>query len=145
MEEDIRLIENAIFKIEVDNCDNKYCDDNECWLSENQVKAIENIIQAYKEQKCKADIQDATIKNMQDFMEQLEKENDILKNHVKYKNCSICGKEYRTKRNDSKYCTECAKKANSEWLANLTEEQKAKRREQAKLSMRKYRARKKCE
>ena len=74
MEEDIRLIENTIFNIEMTNSDYKYCDDNECWLSENQVKAIQNIIQGYKDQKCKADIQDATIKNMKDFMEQLEKE-----------------------------------------------------------------------
>lgn len=79
MEEDIRLIENTIFNIEMTNSDYKYCDDNECWLSENQVKAIQNIIQGYKEQKCKADIQDVTIKNMKDFMDQLEKANKELK------------------------------------------------------------------
>lgn len=48
-------------------------------LDKKTAQAIENLIAAYKEQKCKADIQDVTIKNMKDFMEQLEKENSELK------------------------------------------------------------------
>lgn len=77
MEEQIKTIENMIFDIEMNNSDYKYCDDNECWLSENQVKAIKSIIAGYKEQKCKADIQDATINNMKDFIAQLERKIEI--------------------------------------------------------------------
>lgn len=50
MEEDIRLIENAIFDIETNNSDWKYCEDEDyCWLSENKVKAIKNIINRLKQ------------------------------------------------------------------------------------------------
>ena len=44
MEEDIKLIGNMIFDIEMTNSDYKYCGDNECWLSEKHIKAIQNII-----------------------------------------------------------------------------------------------------
>ena len=72
------------------------------------------------------------------------KENDCLKNHVHYKNCIACGKEFKSKRDDAKYCIKCSKQiANKNYIANLTEEQKLKRREQAKLAMRKLRANKK--
>lgn len=71
------------------------------------------------------------------------KENDCLKNHVHYKNCIACGKEFRSKRNDARYCIKCSKQiANKNYIANLTEEQKLRRREQAKLAMRKLRANK---
>ena len=72
------------------------------------------------------------------------KENECLKNHVHYKNCIACGKEFKSKRNDAKYCIKCSKQiANKNYIANLTEEQKLKRREQAKLAMRKLRANRK--
>lgn len=72
------------------------------------------------------------------------KENECLKNHVHYKNCIACGKEFRSKRDDAKYCIKCSKQiANKNYIANLTEEQKLKRREQAKLAMRKLRANRK--
>ncbi len=72
------------------------------------------------------------------------KENECLKNHVHYKNCIACGKEFRSKRDDAKYCVKCSKQiANKNYIANLTEEQKLKRREQAKLAMRKLRANRK--
>ncbi len=71
------------------------------------------------------------------------KENDCLKNHIHYKYCTACGKEFRTKRSDTKYCAYCSKSVtNKIYFANLTEEQKAKRREQSKLAMRKLRANK---
>ena len=72
------------------------------------------------------------------------KENECLKNHVHYKNCIVCGKEFKSKRDDAKYCIKCSKQiANKNYIANLTEEQKLKRREQAKLAMRKLRANRK--
>lgn len=72
------------------------------------------------------------------------KENECLKNHVHYKNCIACGKEFKSKRDDAKYCIKCSKQiANKNYIANLTEEQKSKRREQAKLAMRKLRANRK--
>ena len=68
------------------------------------------------------------------------KENDCLKNHVHYKYCIACGKEFRTKRSDTKYCSYCSKSVtNKIYFANLTEEQKEKRRQQSKLAMRKLR------
>lgn len=72
------------------------------------------------------------------------KENECLKNHIHYKNCIACGKEFKSKRDDAKYCIKCSKQiANKNYIANLTEEQKLKRREQAKLAMRKLRANRK--
>lgn len=72
------------------------------------------------------------------------KENECLKNHVHYKNCIACGNEFKSKRDDAKYCIKCSKQiANKNYIANLTEEQKSKRREQAKLAMRKLRANRK--
>lgn len=67
----------------------------------------------------------------------------LQKEHVHYKECQRCGKEFRAKRNDTKYCDECKKKINKEWYKNLTEEQKERRREQAKICMRKIRERRK--
>lgn len=78
------------------------------------------------------------------LIEKLQKENECLKNHTHYKNCIVCGKEFKSKRNDAKYCIKCSKQiANKNYIANLTEEQKLKRREQAKLAMRKLRANRK--
>lgn len=65
MEEDIEILKGVNAGVLYFAKDKEY---------ERYAQAIENIIQAYKDQKCKADIQDVTIKNMQDFMEQLEKE-----------------------------------------------------------------------
>ena len=91
--------------------------------SGNEIKAIEHILSAYKK---------------------VLKENECLKNHVHYKNCIACGKEFKSKRDDAKYCIKCSKQiANKNYIANLTEEQKLKRREQAKLAMRKLRANRK--
>ena len=72
------------------------------------------------------------------------KENDCLKNHVHYKNCIACGREFKSKRSDAKYCAYCSKSVtNKIYFANLTEEQKEKRREKVKLAMRKLRINKK--
>lgn len=74
----------------------------------------------------------------------LQKENEELKYHIHYKICKNCGEEYKSKRNDSKYCSKCARTVNNKnWYKNLTEKQKAKRREQAKFYMRKIRKEKK--
>lgn len=86
---------------------------------------------------------DNAIGNILSDYKRVLKENDCLKNHVHYKNCIACGKEFRSKRNDARYCIKCSKQiANKNYIANLTEEQKLRRREQAKLAMRKLRANK---
>ena len=78
------------------------------------------------------------------LIQEQEKEIDCLKNHVHYKICKNCGEEFRAKRNDARYCKKCAIITNNkEWYKNLTEEQKDKRREQSKISMRKIRERRK--
>lgn len=77
------------------------------------------------------------IKNL---IEKQKRRIDELENHIYYKNCLACGKEFKAKRSDAKYCVCCSKfVSNRNYYLNLTEEQKAKRREQAKLSMRKLR------
>lgn len=79
-------------------------------------------------------------KTVENLIDKLQKRIDELENHVHYKNCIACGKEFRTKRSDTKYCALCSKiENNRNYYLNLTEEQKAKRREQAKISMRKLR------
>ena len=75
------------------------------------------------------------------MMQILVKRIDELENHIYYKNCIACGKEFKAKRKDAKYCVYCSKSvANRAYYLSLTEEQKQKRREQAKMSMRKLRA-----
>ena len=71
---------------------------------------------------------------------------DELENHIHYKKCIACGKEFKSKRKDAKYCVYCSKYMNNRnYYLNLTDEQKQKRREQAKLSMKKIRAKRKMD
>lgn len=75
------------------------------------------------------------------IIEKQQKEIDCLKNHVHYIKCKNCNKEIRTKRSDTKYCSECSKKvSNKNYINNLSEEQKEKRRMKARETMRKIRA-----
>lgn len=100
---------------------------NECGLSNNDFKD---------------DIE--LLKSALSLIEKQEKEIDILKNHVHYKVCENCKNEFISKRSDAKYCKECAKTVNNkEWYKNLTDEQKEKRREQSRISMRNIRERRK--
>lgn len=116
-EEDIKILEEMIENANIENMDM-----NDCFGGEH-IEAIQHILSEYKK---------------------VLKENECLKNHVHYKNCIACGKEFRSKRDDAKYCIKCSKQiANKNYIANLTEEQKLKRREQAKLAMRKLRANRK--
>ena len=124
---------------------------------EDTKKQLELMLKVRKEQKeiiecaggscmnCDTDIKalSKSIEILSDYKRVL-KENECLKNHVHYKNCIACGKEFKSKRDDAKYCIKCSKQiANKNYIANLTEEQKLKRREQAKLAMRKLRANRK--
>ena len=124
---------------------------------EDTKKQLELMLKVRKEQKeilecaggscmnCDPDIKalSRSIEILSDYKRVL-KENECLKNHVHYKNCIVCGKEFKSKRDDAKYCIKCSKQiANKNYIANLTEEQKLKRREQAKLAMRKLRANRK--
>lgn len=50
IKEDIRIIENMILDIEMNNSEWKYCEeDSYCWLPESKVKAMQNIIAKLKE------------------------------------------------------------------------------------------------
>lgn len=123
IEEDIKILEEL--RIANENCikNAKNKDNPFVTIWEKQNRALEHILSAYK---------------------RVLKENECLKNHVHYKNCIACGKEFKSKRDDAKYCIKCSKQiANKNYIANLTEEQKLKRREQAKLAMRKLRANRK--
>ena len=114
-------------------------------LSEEEKKAVRNL-ENLSEFGLSATLNQADLDKMKtvlNIITKLQKEADILKNHIHYKKCKKCGKEFRTKRNDAKYCNECKKDNNKEWYKNLTDEQKIKRREQAKISMRKLRERRK--
>lgn len=118
IEEDIKILQ-SIIKI---NNDYLKGIENQT-INQKEIKALEHILLDYK---------------------RVLKENECLKNHIYYKNCIACGKEFRSKRDDAKYCIKCSKQvANKNYIANLTEEQKLKRREQAKLAMRKLRANRK--
>mgnify|MGYP003282107967 FL=1 len=121
--------------------------------SEEDIKNIEEIIELSKEEIDAKDENITAILDIEDLIslehilsayKRALKENECLKNHVHYKNCIACGKEFKCKRDDAKYCIKCSKQiANKNYIANLTEEQKLKRREQAKLAMRKLRANRK--
>ena len=98
---------------------------------------------------------DTAIVNISDLKELLNlvaeqyKELDSIKNKVHYVKCSICGKEFRAK-GKRKYCSDDSKKVafrqqNNAYFRNMSEEQRAKRREASRLSMRKYRQNKEKE
>lgn len=120
---------------------------------EEDIKNIEEIIELSKEEIDAKDENITAILDIEDLIslehilsdyKRVLKENECLKNHVHYKNCIACGKEFKSKRDDAKYCIKCSKQiANKNYIANLTEEQKLKRKEQAKLAMRKLRANRK--
>ena len=118
-------------------------------LSEEEKKVINSLEKEYKKLEEEGNIlfplYKQQAKTFLNIINRLEKENDILKNHVHYIKCQKCGIEVRTKRSDRKYCKKCAellnKKNNKDWYENLTEEQRMKKREQSKLSMRKLRER----
>lgn len=92
---------------------------------------------------------DTAIVNISDLKELLNlvaeqyKELDSIKNKVHYVKCSICGKEFRAKGKRKYYSDDCKKAAfrqqNNAYFRNMSEEQRAKRREASRLSMRKYR------
>lgn len=105
-------------------------------LSKEEKKAIEELKSLSPSE--------GAIKTILNLITKLQKENEELKYHIHYKICKNCGEEYKSKRNDSKYCSKCARTVNNKnWYKNLTEKQKAKRREQAKFYMRKIRKEKK--
>lgn len=114
---------------------------------EKDIKRIEYIFEFQNKMSCQYVLETEDGKAIQRILSDYKrvlKENECLKNHVHYKNCIACGKEFRSKRDDAKYCIKCSKQvANKNYIANLTEEQKLKRREQAKLAMRKLRANRK--
>ena len=98
---------------------------------------------------------DTAIVNISDLKELLNlvaeqyKELDSIKNKVHYVKCSICGKEFRAK-GKRKYCSDDCKKVafsqqNNAYFRNMSEEQRTKRREASRLSMRKYRQNKEKE
>jgi hypothetical protein len=98
---------------------------------------------------------DTAIVNISDLKELLNlvaeqyKELDSIKNKVHYVKCSICEKEFRAK-GKRKYCSDDCKKVafrqqNNAYFRNMSEEQRAKRREASRLFMRKYRQNKEKE
>lgn len=109
-------------------------------MTEEEKKAVEYLDKYTKYETFGERNLEKDIMTVLDILKKLQKENDCLKNHVHYKNCIACGEEFRTKRSDTKYCTHCSKSiTNKIYFANLTEEQKRKRREKSKLAMRKLR------
>lgn len=117
MEEDIKILEEM-----KNNCLTKrdYIDEK----AERKAQAIENLINKYKE---------------------LEKENKILKNHIHFKICPNCKKEFESKRSDAIYCKKCSSIVNNKkFYQNISEEKKQERREKAKIKMREIRAKKKA-
>lgn len=124
IEEDIKIVENYLAHSAINETDSDFFKNGGWETVDLEIpKSMQHILFAYK---------------------RVLKENECLKNHIHYKNCIACGKEFRSKRDDAKYCIKCSKQvANKNYIANLTEEQKLKRREQAKLAMRKLRANRK--
>lgn len=130
MEENSIKNERSSIKEDIERL--KLCSTNQC-----------HICGRYEKEECMLERNRCEQHILSDYKRVL-KENECLKNHVHYKNCIACGKEFKSKRNDAKYCIKCSKQiANKNYIANLTEEQKLKRREQAKLAMRKLRANRK--
>lgn len=76
------------------------------------------------------------------FIEKQAKEIDILKNHASYLECKICGKEFRSMRNDAMFCESCKKEGYKRWYNSRSEEQIEKRRKYSREKMREYRAKK---
>lgn len=124
IEEDIKIVENYLANSAINEIDSNFFKNSGWETVDLEIpKSMQHILSDYK---------------------RVLKENECLKNHVHYKNCIACGKEFKSKRDDAKYCIKCSKQiANKNYIANLTEEQKLKRREQAKLAMRKLRANRK--
>lgn len=124
IEEDIKIVENYLAHSAINETDSDFFKNGGWETVDLEIpKSMQHILSAYK---------------------RVLKENECLKNHIHYKNCIACGKEFKSKRDDAKYCIKCSKQiANKNYIANLTEEQKLKRREQAKLAMRKLRANRK--
>ena len=120
---------------------------------ENECIAIETLIEEYarleEENKELLEVRisasaDYRIRQLEEENRELEKENIKLRGHVHFKNCENCGREFKCKRNDAKYCENCSKKVNnSNWYNSLTEKQKEERKEKSRLAMQKSRAKKK--
>ena len=122
--------------------------------SEEEKEAIEYIEQLLYIKKeytyiIKVKSEDNTKQSLQTVLNLIQKQDKIideLKNHIYYKNCIACGKEFKAKRKDAKYCAYCSRSiTNRAYYLSLTEEQKQKRREQAKLCMRRIRAERKVD
>ena len=112
-------------------------------------KQIESILRLRQDMITSLYGNDTAIVNISDLKELLNlvaeqyKELDSIKNKVHYVKCSICGKEFRAK-GKRKYCSDDCKKVAFRYqiiayFRNMSEEQRAKRREASRLSMRKYR------
>ena len=113
-------------------------------MTKEQEEAIEILKQdlelAKKEDVIDIDVLTGYLEIALKLIQEQQKEINRLKNHVHYKICENCRKEFISKRSDARYCKECAKTVNNkEWYRNLTEEQKERRRKQAKISMRNIR------
>lgn len=142
-DEDLKIDKNCLY--------GKMNIDKDIEILKEKIKALNLHILNYKKSECETSFCQTLIKerdalvNVLSELETYKKKVDILENKVHYKICESCNKEYRTKRSDTKYCRECAKKYNSNWYSSLTEDKKQERREKSKLAMRKYRARKEVE
>lgn len=112
--------------------------------TEKEKKTIENIKDEFHINGLGArytELKSEDLEILLSLLEKQQKEIDCLKNHVHYIKCKNCNKEIRTKRSDTKYCSECSKKvSNKNYINNLSEEQKEKRRMKARETMRKIRA-----
>ena len=75
----------------------------------------------------------------------LRKENIILKEHVHFKICPNCKKEFKSKRSDAVYCKKCSSQVNNKkFYYNMSEEKRQSRKEKSKIQMREIRAKKKA-
>lgn len=86
------------------------------------------------------------IENLINKYKELQKENRILKEHIHFKICPNCKKEFESKRSDAIYCKECSSQVNNKkFYYNMSEETKQERREKSKIKMREIRAKRKAE